>query len=159
MKKFIILILVTIFVFTIGLTGCKQELPDEIKTQIVELKAERENLKLEVDNSTKELNTIKDQIKVKQDKLGILDNVTEGKLPKYVFTLELKQTHFSLDIGKHIKDAINKCTFDIYVDEELYNSQKVGGELLKKFRSGSLFLEGSIGDWVITVIDKKVIYV
>lgn len=72
-----------------------------------------------------------------------------------VLTLELSQSHVSLNLGVHLKDAMNKCTFTIPVDREFYNSVNIGQRLTDKFRSGSFFVEGRFGSWVVKVVGKK----
>lgn len=76
------------------------------------------------------------------------------KPKRCVLTLELSQSHFSLSIGTHLKDAMNKATFDIPVDREFFDQVKVGDVLTKEFRTGSFILYGSFGDWVVKVKNK-----
>jgi hypothetical protein len=76
---------------------------------------------------------------------------------RYLLKLELRQSHFSLDLGKHLKDSMNKAKFEIPVDKEFYNSCMVGDLLLDKFREGSFWTEGSIGNWKIKVIGKRTV--
>ena len=73
---------------------------------------------------------------------------------KYVVTFRIKQTHFTLNIGEHIKDAMNEITIEIPVDREYYDSVSVGSTVSDDFRIGSLIMHGSFGNWEITV-DKK----
>ena len=84
---------------------------------------------------------------------GLYANETNKR---YVVTLEMKQTHFSLNLGKHLKDSMNKATLQIPVDKEYYDAVKIGTVLNNKFRSGSLLTEGSLGKWKVTVIKKTV---
>jgi hypothetical protein len=75
---------------------------------------------------------------------------------RYILKLELKQSHFSLNINQHIKDSMNKVQFEIPVDKQYYDSVKVGDEILDKFRNGSFYIDSSIGNWKITVIRKRI---
>ena len=75
---------------------------------------------------------------------------------RYVLTLELRQTHFTISISQHVKDAYNATTFEIPVDKEFYEQVKVGDVLTDKFRTGSLLLSGSFGNWKVTIKKKKV---
>ncbi len=76
---------------------------------------------------------------------------------KYVVEFELRQSHFSLDIGKHLKDAMNKITFQLPVDKEFFDSISIGDMVLDKFRAGSAILYGSFGSWKMTVKNKFVV--
>ncbi len=76
---------------------------------------------------------------------------------RYILGLGLKQSHFSLDIGDHIKDSMNAVKFTIPVDKTFYDSVTVGTPIVNKFRSGSFLMSGSFGDWKIKVISKTVI--
>jgi hypothetical protein len=83
------------------------------------------------------------------------DNCYEGK----VITVEMSQSHFSLDLGVHLKDAMNKIKFQIPVSCAFYDRVKIGDNLLKmnnkdSFRWGSFIVEGSVGDWKIVVVAK-----
>ncbi|MES2518714.1 MAG: hypothetical protein V4585_11440 [Bacteroidota bacterium] len=79
-----------------------------------------------------------------------------AKGPKYILKIRLKQSHFSLSIKKHIKDAVNAIEFELPVDKEFYDSVSEGTELVDKFRFGSLVLSGSFGDWEMKVKGKEV---
>ena len=70
--------------------------------------------------------------------------------------LRLKQSHLSLSIKKHIKDAVNAVEFELPVDKEFYDSVSEGTEIIDKFRFGSMVLYGSLGDWEMTVKEKYV---
>jgi len=79
-----------------------------------------------------------------------------AKAPKYVLKLRLKQANFSLNIKKHIKNAVNAVDFEMPVDKEFYDSVSEGTEIIDKFRFGSFVLGGSFGDWEMTVKGKEV---
>jgi hypothetical protein len=81
---------------------------------------------------------------------------TNAKGPKYMLKLRLKQSHLSLSIKKHIKDAFNAIEFELPVDKEFYDSVSEGTEIIDKFRFGSMVLYGSLGDWEMTVKEKYV---
>jgi hypothetical protein len=76
---------------------------------------------------------------------------------RYVLTLGLAQTRWSLSISEHLKDAANETQFEIPVDKTFYDSVSVGQKLNDKFRSGSLFFGGSIGSWKVWVKNKRVV--
>ena len=72
----------------------------------------------------------------------------------YIVEFEIKQSHFSLDISEHLKDNINKLTFEVPVDKDYYNKVYVGQEITNSFRVGSFVMKGSIGKWKIIVRNK-----
>lgn len=75
---------------------------------------------------------------------------------KYVIEFELKQSHITLDLSKHLKDAMNKITFQIPVDKEFFDSVSIGDKVVDNFRVGSAILYGSFGSWKMTVKNKTV---
>ena len=81
---------------------------------------------------------------------------TYAKSPKYFLKLRLKQSHLSLSIKKHIKDAVNAIEFELPVDKNFYDSVSEGTEIIDKFRFGSFILYGNLGDWEMTVKEKYV---
>jgi len=98
----------------------------------------------------------KQEISSLNTKLKELRIYDSGRTPRYILKIHLKQSHFSLDISKHIKDAINAIDFELPVDKDFYNSVSVGTRIVDEFRTGSFILYGSIGDWEITVKDKEI---
>jgi hypothetical protein len=90
------------------------------------------------------------------EQLNALKAGNSSKAPKYILKLRLKQSHFSLSIKKHIKDAVNAIDFELPVDKEFYDSVSEGTEIIDKFRFGSFVLGGSFGDWEMTVKGKEV---
>jgi hypothetical protein len=69
--------------------------------------------------------------------------------------VKLSQTSYSLNIWKHIGNALNAVEFELPVSCEFYESVSVGDELLKKkFRWGSLAVKGSMGTWNLEVSGK-----
>jgi PBP1b-binding outer membrane lipoprotein LpoB len=103
----------------------------------------------ELENLKKENAALTTQVKAL--KVG-----TNAKGPKYMLKLRLKQSHLSLSIKKHIKDAVNAIEFELPVDKEFYDSVSEGTEIIDKFRFGSMVLYGSLGDWEMTVKEKYV---
>lgn len=70
--------------------------------------------------------------------------------------LELRQSHFNLDIGDHIRDHFNAVKFDWDVPGNVYQNLHVGDDLIAHgFRTGSLIVNGSVGSWHLKVIDKE----
>lgn len=120
--------LTILFVFSIFFLSCNNE--------------ELENLRKENAALAAQVNTLK---------LGM-----NAKPPKYLLRLHLQQSHLSLSLKKHIKDAMNAIDFEIPVDKEFFDSVSKGTEIVDKFRFGSFVLYGSFGDWEMTVKDKVV---
>lgn len=138
MKKQLSLVLM-IMIIVIGTMGCganEKELGDQIQTlqeEIYTLEAQKETLKNE-----------------------IVDIKEENGTAKYVITFEIKQSHFSLDLGKHLKDAMNAIEIEIPVDKEYFDNVEVGDTINNDFRVGSLVMKGSFGSWDVTVKGKDI---
>ncbi len=136
MKK-IITVITSAFMAIMLLSGCGenkeylQRRCEELKNEIAELQEEKRTLETE-----------------------IIDIKEENGTARYVVTFRVKQSHFTLDIGEHIKDAINEITIEIPVDKEYYDNLSVGDIISNEFRTGSLIMHGSFGNWNISV-DKK----
>lgn len=81
-----------------------------------------------------------------------LYNTEQG--PRYVVVIEVKQSHLSLDISKHIKDSMNKVEIAVPVDKQFYDGVEKGDKLNNDFRLGSLMTAGSVGNWSIKIVDK-----
>ena len=114
----------------------------------------REYLQSEIDALNAEITQLENQ----RDSLKneIVDIKVENGTAKYVVTFNIKQSHFTLDIGQHIKDEMNDISIQIPVDKEYYDSVKVGDTIADDFRMGSLIMKGSFGNWDVTVEDKEI---
>ena len=77
---------------------------------------------------------------------------------KYVLTLEISQSHFTLDLDELLKDAANKLEIQIPVDKEYYDSVEIGDSIADSFRMGSLIFKGSFGKWKVTISNKEVMH-
>ena len=73
---------------------------------------------------------------------------------RYIVEFELKQTHLTLDLFEHAKDAMNAITFELPVDKAFYDAVNYGDVIVDRFRSGSLIMNGSFGKWKMTVKRK-----
>ena len=98
------------------------------------------------------------QLEAERDRLNeeILDTKIDNNLAKYVIAFNIKQTHFTLDIGEHLKDAMNDISIEIPVDKEYYDSVEVGDTIDDSFRVGSFIWKGSFGNWKVTVESKNI---
>ena len=136
MKKYIIALIAMI---AITLSGCSKtetvtnEDVEKLEAEIAQLEDERDRLNEEILN-----------IKI------------DNGLAKYVITFNIKQTHFTLDIGEHLKDAMNDISIEIPVDKEYYDSVEVGDIIDDSFRVGSFIWKGSFGNWKVTVESKDI---
>lgn len=149
-----------IFSFTLVLIiplllSCETE--ESLTSRINELKKE----KLELENTKlrhqQKVSSYKHEIIKLEERLKELKIYETGKQPQYILKLELKQSRISIDVGNLIKDEMNAVELELPVSKQFYNSVSIGTRILKEFRSGSFILKGSIGDWRIKVIDKKIV--
>ena len=136
MKKYAIVLIAMI---AITLSGCSKtetvtnEDVAKLESEIAQLEAERDRLNEE-----------------------ILDTKIDNNLAKYVIAFNIKQTHFTLDIGEHLKDAMNDISIEIPVDKEYYDSVEVGDAIDDSFRVGSFIWKGSFGNWKVTIESKDI---
>ena len=136
MKKYIIALIVII---AVTLSGCsetetvKNEDIAKKESEIAQLEAERDRLNEE-----------------------ILNTKIDNGLAKYVITFNIKQSHFSLDLGEHLKDAMNDISIEIPVDKEYYDSVEIGDVIDDSFRMGSFIWKGSFGNWKVTIESKDI---
>ena len=136
MKKYIVIL---IAMMAITLSGCSKtetvtnEEITKLESEIAQLEAERDQLNEE-----------------------ILNTKIDNGLAKYVITFNIKQTHFTLDIGEHLKDAMNDISIEIPVDKEYYDSVEIGDTIDDSFRVGSFIWKGSFGNWKVTVESKDI---
>ena len=136
MKKYIIALIVII---AVTLSGCS-------KTKTV---TNEDNAKLESEIA---------QLEAERDRLDeeTLNTKIDNGLAKYVITFNIKQSHFSLDLGEHLKDAMNDISIEIPVDKEYYDSVEVGDVIDDSFRMGSFIWKGSFGNWKVTIESKDI---
>lgn len=145
-KKLLLTLLIFSTLSFVACTPSKKELDAEIaqkQEQLLDLKGEYTALKSEYDV----LSSLTSQAK--------LDTAPE-KNKRYIMTLKIKQSHFSLNVKDHVKDSMNAIELDIAVDKEYYDSYKEGDEILSEFRSGSFVTSGKLGSWKVTLKDKRV---
>ena len=129
MKKYIVIL---IAMMAITLSGCSKT-ETVTNEDVAKLEAERDQLNEE-----------------------ILNTKIDNGLAKYVITFNIKQTHFTLDIGEHLKDAMNDISIEIPVDKEYYDSVEIGDTIDDSFRVGSFIWKGSFGNWKVTVESKNI---
>jgi outer membrane murein-binding lipoprotein Lpp len=86
----------------------------------------------------------------------ITDIKVENGMGKYIITINISQSHFTLDLSQHVKDAINDIEIQLPVDKEFYDSVEVGTILDDSFRVGSLLMNGSFGNWEVKITGKEI---
>ena len=138
MKKKIILLF---FLTLLLLTGCGEE---QAKTKLQEEIVQLENTKNELETSISKL-----QEKETSEKIRVGEE-------RYFVVLKIEQTHFTLDLGEHLKDSMDALEIPFPVDKEFYDSVEKGSIIDDSFRNGSFWIKGSIGNWEISVIDKYI---
>lgn len=144
MKRIIIIVMA--LCICISFMGCATE-EEVLNSNIAELETRVSELKSEISNLETERNALANEI---------TDIKIENGTAKYVVTFNIKQSHFTLDIGQHLKDEMNAISIQIPVDKEYYDSVEVGDTIADDFRMGSLVLYSSFGSWDITVEDKSI---
>jgi len=139
MKKILLFLIPFLFISCMPKDEALEEKIQGLEAQIVSLKEE----KSKISNEINELN--KKEIQIAEDK----------GLVYYIVTFEARQTHFSLDISEHLKDAANAYTFQVPVDKTFYDSVSIGQEYTREFRAGSMLLKGTLGSNKITIVGKE----
>ena len=124
--------------------GCGNK-EKSLNNNIVQLEEEINVLETEIATLETERDTLVNEIS---------DIKIENGTAKYIVTFNIKQSHFTLDIGQHLKDEMNDISIQIPVDKEYYDNVEVGDVIADDFRMGSLIFKGSFGNWDITVEDK-----
>ncbi len=149
MKKLLI-----VLVLALSLVSCDEK--GDLQKEIAQLKSQRDNL-IDINSELQSIKTAREnEIESLSKDVTTLNIYKQGRTPKYVLKLKLKQSHISLSITKHIKDSMNAIEFEMPVDKEFYDNVNVGSEIVDSFRVGSLLLSGSLGDWRMTVVDKEI---
>lgn len=72
----------------------------------------------------------------------------------YMVQIDIRNSSFSLDIGKHIRNAMNAVQMNIPVDKEFYDAVKEGQELKSGFKTASFVMKGSISSVKVTCAKK-----
>lgn len=147
--------ILTVLSLALIIMGC--ESASDVQSDIDVLKSERLAIQRQKDLDNHGLSAIRADYKRVEEELKIANIYLSGKEPKYILRLKLKQSHFSLDISKHIKDGMNAIEFEIAVDKEYYQAHQIGNQVIDKFRAGSAVLYGSFGNWKMTVVSKRII--
>src|SRR5574343_1573975 len=132
------------------------ETKQDIADDITRLKNKRYNIQQEINTLNNSNIQVKNEAFKLNEKLKELKIYDSVKTPRYVLKIRLKQNRFSLDIGEHMKDAMNAIEFELPVDEEFYNDVSIGTTITDQFRAGAFLLKGSFSSWNMTVTDKNI---
>ena len=133
MKKIFSLIMVFVLCFGLVACGTTSTNKESLEEEIAALEEYKENLQAEID-SMKE----------------------ENGVYTYIVKFKVKQSHLSLDISNHVKDAMNSLEFEIPVSKTFYDSVEKGDTIDDSFRMGSFLMKGSFGSWKVKVADKYI---
>ncbi|MDT2752934.1 hypothetical protein P7G96_00530 [Enterococcus thailandicus] len=134
MKKVVFVFLAVISL--VGLSGC-----------VSETKAEQNRIQDNIEQLTQEKQDLEDAVKYLKD---------TSSVTRYIVTIQIKQSHMSLDFTEHMKDEVNAVEISIPVDRAFYEKVDKGTVIDDSFRTGSFWMKGSIGSWDIKVIDKEI---
>lgn len=141
MKKRI-LALIIVFLF---LTGCSESEQNE------QILSEQQKQIAQHEKEISALESLKNKLENE-----ITDTKIESGSGTYIITINISQSHFTLDLSQHIKDAMNDINIQIPVDKQFYDSVEVGTVLDDSFRVGSLIMNGSFGNWEVKVTEKEI---
>jgi hypothetical protein len=162
-KKLRIIILIILAILLVLILAKCKPTEEGLNQKIHHLKLQAQALKdankelLESNDSLRDTQAhLTTSIEALQKEENILKALNEGRRVKYIIKFLLKQEHVSLDPGMWIKDDMNKVKFEMAVDKELYDSLTKGQKIVDNFRDGSLLIDGSIGNWDLSVIDKRI---
>lgn len=139
MKKFLLFLIPFLFISCMPKDEALEEKIHGLEAQIVSLNEKKSKISNEINELSKK------EIHIAEDK----------GLVYYIVTFEARQTHFSLDISEHLKDAANVYTFQVPVDKTFYDSVSIGQEYTREFRAGSMLLKGTLGSNKITIVGKE----
>ena len=156
MKKYILIgmiianiILSIFFVVKIDKYKILSEDDKQYISKIKELKEEQLNIERQINNKNNELSSVEKLIQEK-------NKVASGKA-KYIMKINISQSHLTLSVSEHLKDAMNDIDIYIEVSEEYYNKYNIGDTIADDFRVGSMIFKGSFGNWKVKVADKQIV--
>jgi hypothetical protein len=130
------------------LVGCS---PDVERAKQEALTAERTR-----DAATSQTDKLRSQAAELSDEIKRSSLMLSGKHVDNILKIEISQSHFTLNIGQHIKDAANAFEFEVPVSQEFYDKAVVGEDIEEKFRAASFWIGGSIGSWHVRCTGKRI---
>ena len=129
---------------------------NELQGEIKDLEARHDELRPQVVQLQQRADELRSEIAHLEADAQVLQAIRDGRAVRYILRCKLSQSHFSLDLAEHIKDAMNEVEFDLVTDRTSYEAARPGTELMSAFRGGSAFMRGSWGSWEITVTGKRI---
>lgn len=149
----ILIIINVMFGITLGIKNSKYKILSEDDKKYIEtikqLKQEQQDLNTQILNKNSELTNI-------NNKISQQNKILNGTA-KYIMKINISQTHLTLSVSEHLKDAMNDIDIYIEVSEEYYNKYNIGDTIADDFRVGSMIFKGSFGNWKVKVADKQII--
>lgn len=149
----ILIIINVMFGITLGIKNSKYKILSEDDKKYIEtikqLKQEQQDLNTQILNKNSELTNI-------NNKISQQNKILNGTA-KYIMKINISQTHLTLSVSEHLKDAMNDIDIYIEVSEEYYNKYNVGDTIADDFRVGSMIFKGSFGNWKVKVADKQIV--
>lgn len=152
-----VLLIITPVLIVLSRNPAEEE-RQEVKRLIqkrVELTAEVDLLTFNLTSRKKEYQQLTERLHALTSEVQVAQALASGQTIRYVLTVTLKQTSYSLDLEKHLKNQMNAQTFDLVVDKLAYDTAQPGDDLFNAFRSGSFIINGSLGSWKLTVKSKR----
>jgi hypothetical protein len=129
---------------------------DKIKAETAMLLSQQDNLTLSVTTLTREREALNAKLADTRSRIVYTEAEVMGAKLIYIVRFKLAQSHFTLDIGQHLKDSMNAVEFDMPVDREYYDNVTVGAKVVDNFRVGSMLIDGSFGSWDMKIVGKRV---
>lgn len=156
MKKYILIIAIIVNIvlaISLGIKNSQYKILSEDDKKYIAKIEELKNKQYEVENQiyTKQSELIEVEKKIEENK-----KIANGSA-KYIMKINIAQSHFTLDMGEHLKDSMNDIDLYIEVSEEYYNKYNIGDTIADDFRVGSLMFKGSFGNWKIKVSEKQIV--
>jgi len=149
MKKFII-----IFAVLIGLSACyTEESKKNLQKECIELQQKKYDLWRQIDSTCRILEDYQKEVKDLQAEKLALQN---GRDPKYIIKVKIKQGTFTLDPFEHIKNEANAMEMELPVNKDFYDKTAVGTDLLDKLKLGSFLIDGDASWLHFKIIDKHI---
>jgi hypothetical protein len=142
MKKLLLIFLIVFF-------SCRSE--EEILSDI---QKEIKETTITLENYRKELSEVSQALLIYQQDIESFKALETENI--CLVTLEIYQSTFTLNIGEHIKNKVNKIKIQLPVDPIFYNDIKIGDDVFDKMKWGSFLFDGDISSLHAKVIEKNI---
>lgn len=143
---------ISILLFPIFLYSCEDPREENIK-----LRKENKELELQNFSLSRKNRSLVAQNAYLDRSLHEKRIYLDGKKPKYLITIKVKQSSFTLDIGEYIKNSWDAFEITLETSREFYNGVKIGEKLNRKFKAGSFWINGDIEHLEMTIKNKKIV--